>query len=631
MVKILLSSSIVFPATVGAVSFFARNTGLRKAMIILSSFLIAVISILIAFYLKIPGLYYFYGSQYLPDLIIKLGDFFLIFYILWISYKISEPKIAVFTLLQLIMLVYFDFFVLKESEVPFFFADELSILMNLIISIVGSIIAIYSLGYMERHERLHHVSPTRQPRFFAIVLMFIGAMNGLIFSNSLMGLYFFWEFTSLCSFLLISHDGTKEAAQNGARALWMNMLGGVAFIAGIIFLYTHYGILSLDELLKFSGGNYITIFVALLGFAAFTKAAQPPFESWLLGAMVAPTPVSSLLHSSTMVKAGIYLLLRLAPIMKGSILSNIIAIYGAYTFLSTAVLALSQSNAKRILAYSTVSNLGLMIASIGINTSSSIAAAMMLLLFHAVSKGLLFLCVGTIEQEINSRDIEDMKGLILKMPVTSLITSIGILTLMIAPFGMLLSKWLAMEAASRHFAVAMMMAAGSAVSVIFYSRWIGNLISTTKMGVLGRIRKCKEKLPNSILFALESLAFMAVAMSLFVGKIFNAVIKPEINLMHMELSIRAASGYLSNGGIGGFSVYPVFIMIFLAGLLSLMTIKNSPALHTTSYMCGLQHNTMDYEAKNYYLGSLFNEDRFKRYIDFISAALILLLMGGSII
>lgn len=631
MADVLISLSFIFPFIMALINFGTKNGSIRKILVLMSGLFIVGISVLILFSAKLPGLYYFTGPQFLLNEILKVGDFFLLFYILWISYRTGEPKIAVFTILQLIPLAYFEFFVLKESAVPTFFVDELTILMNLIVSVVGSIIAVYALSYMERHEKLHEVSPTRQPRFFAIILMFIGAMNGLVFSDNLMAVYFFWEVTSLCSFLLISHDGTKEAIRNGARALWMNMIGGVAFIAGIMFLYTRYHVLSLDELFKLQGGNYISVFVALLCLAAFTKSAQLPFESWLLGAMVAPTPVSSLLHSSTMVKAGIYLMLRLAPLMKGSILSNIIAIYGAYTFLSTAVLAMSQSNAKRILAYSTISNLGLMIASIGINTSSSIAAAIMLLLFHAVSKGLLFLCVGTIEQEIGSRDIEDMKGLISKMPVTAVVTSIGILTLMIAPFGMLLSKWLAMEAASRHFAVAAMMAGGSAVSVIFYSRWMGNLISTPTAGLLDRMMRHREKLPASILFALESLTFFAVVMSVFVGKIFNAIIKPEIDLMRMELSIRAASGYLTNGGIGGFLVYPVFIMIFLAGLVALLTIKNVPALKTTPYACGLQYNKADFEVKNYYLGSIFNEFKLKKLIDLISVALILLLIGGAVI
>lgn len=188
---------------------------------------------------------------------------------------------------------------------------------------------------------------------------------------------------------------------------------------------------------------------AFLCLAAFTKSAQVPFESWLCGAMVAPTPVSALLHSATMVKAGTYLLLRMAPAFAGTTMSTIVALFGAFTFVGTCMLAVSQSNAKKILAYSTISNLGLIIACVGINTPASMVAATMIIIYHSVSKGLLFMCVGAIEQRIGSRDIEDMRGLYSVMPRTAIITAIGIFTMMLPPFGMLIGKWMAIEAIAR--------------------------------------------------------------------------------------------------------------------------------------------------------------------------------------
>ncbi len=178
----------------------------------------------------------------------------------------------------------------------------------------------------------------------------------------------------------------------------------------------------------------------LICFAGFTKAAQVPFQSWLLGAMVAPTPVSALLHSSTMVKAGVYVVLRMAPAYAGSFVSDGVALCGAFTFLACAALAIGQSNGKKILAYSTISNLGLIIACAGINTPAATAAAIFLIIFHAVSKALLFLCVGTIEQRIGSRDIEDMRGLAARMPQTAWITITGILTMLLPPFGVLMAS-----------------------------------------------------------------------------------------------------------------------------------------------------------------------------------------------
>lgn len=147
-----------------------------------------------------------------------------------------------------------------------------------------------------------------------------------------------------------------------------------------------------------------------------------------------------------MVKAGTYLLLRMAPAFAGTTISTIVALFGAFTFVGACIIAVSQSDGKKILAYSTIANLGLIIACVGINTAASIAAATMIIIYHSVSKDLLFCCVGAIEQRIGSRDIEDMRGLYSVMPRTAMITAVAIFTMMLPPFGMLIGKWLAIEA-----------------------------------------------------------------------------------------------------------------------------------------------------------------------------------------
>jgi len=195
-----------------------------------------------------------------------------------------------------------------------------------------------------------------------------------------------WEITTLCCVMLIGHDGTDEAMASSTRALWMNLVGGVAFAAAIVTLATRAHTVSL---LAITQGvvvpDLIFLPLALLCVAGFTKAAQMPFQSWLLGAMVAPTPVSALLHSSTMVKAGVYLLLRISPALHGTPISKVVAAVGAFTFVAAAMIAISQGKAKRVLAYSTISNLGLIIACIGLNTAMTVSAAMMLIVFHAIT------------------------------------------------------------------------------------------------------------------------------------------------------------------------------------------------------------------------------------------------------
>ena len=185
---------------------------------------------------------------------------------------------------------------------------------------------------------------------------------------------------------------------------------------------------------------------ALLCFAGITKSAQLPFSSWLLGAMVAPTPVSALLHSSTMVKAGVYLVLRMAPVVTGTKVGMMVALVGAVTFVVGSLAAITTSEAKRVLAWSTVANLGLIVLCGGIGTYEAVWAGILLIIFHAVAKCLLFLCVGVVEHKLHSRNIEDMSGLVVRMPRVAIMMQIGMAGMFLAPFGMLISKWAVLKA-----------------------------------------------------------------------------------------------------------------------------------------------------------------------------------------
>jgi ech hydrogenase subunit A len=305
---------------------------------------------------------------------------------------------------------------------------------------------LYALGYMrEYHTVAHRDVPDRRPFFFALLFVFMGAMFGLVFADDLPWLFFFWEITTLCSFLLIGYTQTAEARKNALRALVMNLAGGLTFALAIVCLYRDTHKLGLQDLIH-SGHAVALLPAALLCFAGITKAAQCPFSSWLLGAMVAPTPVSALLHSSTMVKAGVYLVLRLAPAITGTTVGLMVALVGGATFLIGSLQAITTSEAKRVLAYSTVANLGLVVMCGGIGTSEAVWAGVLLIIFHALAKCLLFLCVGVVEHKLHSRNIEDMSGLILYMPRVAVMMLIGMAGMSLAPFGMLISKWAALRA-----------------------------------------------------------------------------------------------------------------------------------------------------------------------------------------
>ena len=375
----------------------------------------------------------------------------------------------------------------------YLYLDNFSLIMIVIIGVIGSGICIYALGYMKDYQ--HHADETgekdRRPYFFFLNFLFLAAMIGIVVSNNLIWMFFFWEITTLCSFLLIGFSKTPEAINNSFRAVIFNLIGGCAFVAAIIMMGFTAGNFELSNLLDIgaqlqaAGQADHPLFGAIIGLlalAGLTKAAQMPFQSWLLGAMVAPTPVSALLHSSTMVKAGVFLIIKLAPCLGLSSLFQIgpgfmVIIIGGATFLFASLSALSQSNAKRVLAYSTIANLGLIVTCAGVGTPEAVWCAIMLVIFHAVTKALLFLCVGTAEHRIGSRDIEDMDGLFGRMPRMALFMIVGIAGMFLAPFGMLISKWAALQAFVDSGVLWALLAVifGSAVTLFFWTKWLGKM------------------------------------------------------------------------------------------------------------------------------------------------------------
>jgi ech hydrogenase subunit A len=571
--------------------------------------------------------------------VIQASDAVLLMIILYYGLKHKHLVIVALAVLQLLLTGYLEFFMLKGPlPVDRVFCDHLSLMMVLIISIVGSIICYQAIPYMENHEHHYHILKSRQPRFFFVMLLFLGGMNGLVLFNDLTFIYFFFEVTTLCSFLLIGHDRTTIATQNALRALWMNSLGGSAFALGMIAAYRSAGSLDLQKVLVapwLAGSEVYLLALALLCLAAFVKSAQFPFQSWLLGAMVAPTPISALLHSSTMVKVGIYLVLRLAPGFKGTLISDSVAVFGAFSFLAGAALAVGQSNGKKVLAYSTISNLGLIFACAGLNSAEAMIAAMLLLAFHAVVKAMLFLSVGAIEQHIASRDIEDMRGLYAVMPLTALITVAGVIMMIMPPFGMLLSKWMAMEAAARNIYVIVMVALGSALTVIYWARWAGTLMSDP---FAGRFRP--ERQPVLTWLALGPLCLGAGAMSVLAPWLYTRLVIPMMTSPYSPAYVFKAGG-LENA-YGAFAVLPLSAVALLGLLVAVIALKRAfQARIASPYLSGIQTGEpamflgpmnlpVKAEAKNYYLDTIFGEARLTHWVNLGGGILLTLILGGAL-
>ncbi len=442
-----------------------------------------------------------------------------------------------------------------------FRVDTLAIVMVLIVSVIGSIIAIYALGYMRHHQKHAPETAKSSGRFFLFLIGFLGMMNGLVLADSLSWLTIFWEATTLCSFALIGQDGTAEARHNARLALLINSFGGVALMLGSVLALSGAGV---EHLSGITAANRALIPLAFLALAAFTKSAQMPFQSWLLGAMVAPTPVSALLHSATMVKAGVYLILRLAPGFTGSRIMFAVALSGAFSFAAGAALAVGQSNAKKVLAYSTISNLGLIIACAGINTPLAYATALMLLAFHAIVKALLFLCVGTIEQKIGSRDIEDMGVVMFEMPMTTVITLIGMASMLTPPFGMLICKWMAIESAIESPLILLFIILGSALTVLFWAKWLGRIQT-----VSFHARMTREKLPFSVLSAEIVLGVGVVLTALLGIPLFQTLFAPLAAKTFLGAKVSEESFHLLNS-VGQLDIWLIFLFIGLAAVATLV-------------------------------------------------------------
>jgi ech hydrogenase subunit A len=403
------------------------------------------------------------------------------------------------------------------------FIDRFSVIMALLIGILGTLIINYAIGYMtEYHE--HHKEVKDRRRFFGFLMyLFISAMFGLVFSNSLKWMLFFWEITTLCSFFLIGYRNDQASQDSAFRALWMNVLGGIAFSAGLAYLSIHLEIHDLDRMIA-AGPSAVMIPAVLLAFAGLVKSAQMPFCTWLTGAMVAPTPVSALLHSSTMVKAGVYLLLKVSPIINGTPAGICVTSIGAITFLFASFIAVSQSDSKRVLAYSTISTLALIVMCAGVGTSNAAWSALLLIIFHAVAKSLLFLCVGVIDHKIESRDIEDMDFLIMRMPKVAAMMNIGIAGMFLAPFGMVISKAVTLKAlVDIHPILGVALAFGGGATMFFYAKWMGKTLM---------IKQTIENKEHTISLwewvTLVGLSFLTIAVCLLFPMISNRLVDPYI-------------------------------------------------------------------------------------------------------
>lgn len=308
-----------------------------------------------------------------------------------------------------------------------FMVDGLSLMFALLITGIGTFIFIYAGSYLHGHKDMY--------KLLMYLLGFMAAMLGLVLSSNLIAMFVFWELTSFTSYLLIGFNHEQENSRKAAlQGFFITVAGGLALMTGLILLGVMGGSFEMTELLaqgtSLQDNPLFLVMMGLILFGAFTKSAQTPFHFWLPNAMAAPTPVSAYLHSATMVKAGIYLMARLQPMMAGNEVWTItLSLFGGVTMTVGAIMAVCSTDLKRILAFSTVMALGTLTMLIGIGTPHALEAAMVFLLAHALYKGALFMAAGTLDHVTGTKDVRELGGLRKYMPLTAIFVTISALSL----------------------------------------------------------------------------------------------------------------------------------------------------------------------------------------------------------
>ena len=635
---IVVPCLICFPLLVSILMFCIRVNKVRNAIAYISAVIImAGVAVLTALWImggQKPIVMYY--DTHIVDMIMLGAEIFIMVVVTFLCFKYKRYWISLLAIIPTLLLAWLELFGPKTEEISHIYIDHLAILMCIIIGLIGGLIIIYAVGYMHGYHHHHLEFKDRRYYFFMLLFIFLGAMFGFVLSSSLIWIDLFWEITSVCSFLLIGYTKTDEAIENSFRALWMNLLGGTALAIGIVYLAYNFGNLNLQTIVeKAPYYNAITMPMALIAFAALTKAAQLPFSKWLMGAMVAPTPSSALLHSATMVKAGIYILFRLSPALDGTMTGTMVAFIGGFTFLAASVMAIAQSDGKKVLALSTVSNLGLMTACAGVGQAETLWAGVFLMIFHAVSKSLLFQDIGATENAMHSRDVEKMHGLVYRLPRLGVFMFIGIVGMFLAPFGMLISKWAALRASvdEGNIMLVIFICFGSATTLFYWTKWLNKLISSTEEPPIKDITKKNE------VISLTIHAVLMVALCMLFPLLSKLYVEPLLTSMFgSSVSVLPQSILII--------LVIIILVIFLVPLIAYRYTRSIRTNEKLSYMHGVNEgdnqrftdsmgNPKDLVLANWYIKNYFGQRKLMMPSSIIAAAVLIVMLaviiGGSVL
>ncbi|MFH1328710.1 MAG: NADH-quinone oxidoreductase subunit L [Candidatus Bathyarchaeota archaeon] len=491
--------------------------------------------------------------------------------------------------------------------------DGLSLMIALIAAGIGALIIFYSRVYLSEGNREH---PYKHGfgRYYMFMLIFMGGMIGLVFASNLIILFLFWELIGLCSWALIGFNAEDpKASRASIKALITTHVGGACLLFGILLLYLITGTFDISQIPGRIGSVTPLLHLALAMFilGALAKSAQVPFLTWLPAAMEAPSPVSAYLHAATMVKAGVYLIARVTGIFWVVFLSIpawdfSLATVGVVTLTIGALFMLVQKDLKKLLAFSTISQIGYMILAIGIGTSLGVTAGLFHLLNHAIFKALLFLCAGMIAYQVGTRNIDQMGGLAKNMPITASVFVIGALAVAgVPPLNGFASKWMIYQAAIE---------AGAINPIYYFYAIIAIFISAVTLAVFIKVLhgiffgQLPERLKNikegsRFMWApLVILAAFCIVFGIAAQWPLEFIVAPAVNsLPAVSVSVGTVPATIfTNIGLWGPTLATVLLLsaLFMGALIywAGFTIKNPPVERLDTWACGEDWKVKDLQV-----------------------------------
>lgn len=349
-----------------------------------------------------------------------------------------------------------------------FYADRLAVFMAFVSSLVGAVIVLYSFGYISHYEH--------RDEYYLMVVLFLGSMMGLIFARNLLALYLFWEITAIACWRLIGFFREKNHVLKADKAFLVTVFGALMMLVGFIMIYDQTGSFDLGKIQTALAGTTVSnVAVLLILCGILSKSATVPLHTWLPDAGVAPSPVTALLHAAVLVKIGVYVYARLFLVTfpVAEIWHTVVPAVAGASALVAGGAALIETDLKRIIAYSTVSQIGFIFLGLSIGNSIGVAGGLLFILMHGLAKAGLFLCAGIIEQNAGTRDITKLGGLISGMPVTAVVFLLCAFSVMgVPPLGGFFSKYMVISGAihSGQTAIAVIFLAAAVLTIVYLFR-----------------------------------------------------------------------------------------------------------------------------------------------------------------